>query len=108
MATNPAYHSKTKHIDVISLCETCNRWRQSSSQEGPHTGKSCRYIHEASFSIEAEMVSRFSRLAEKMMNGHGQGIRKIVVKVEFVKNVTTKNVNYLLTINWLSNEIKLE
>ena len=30
------------------------------------------------------MVFSFSWLAEKMMNGHGQGIRKIVVKVEFV------------------------
>ena len=42
------------------------------------------------------MVSCISRCVEKMMNGHGQGIRKIVVKVEFVKNVTT-NVNLLIT-----------
>ena len=41
------------------------------------------------------MVSHFSWLAKKMMNGHGQGIRKIVVKVEFVKNVTT-NVNNVI------------
>jgi len=32
------------------------------------------------------MMFSFSWLAEKMMNRHGQGITKIVVKVEFVGN----------------------
>jgi len=31
------------------------------------------------------MVFSFSWLAEEIMNGHEQGIRKIVVKVEFVE-----------------------
>ena len=48
-------------------------------------GELCRHIHEASHSREAAMVFGFSRLAKEMMNGHGQGIRKIVVKVEFVE-----------------------
>ena len=86
LATNPTYHSKTKHIDVrYHFVRHVIEGSKGSPQEGPHTGESCRYIHEASYSREAEMVSRFSRLAEKMMNGHGKGIRKIVVKVEFVK-----------------------
>jgi len=40
------------------------------------------------------MVFSFSWLAEKMMNQHGQGIRKIVVKVEFLERLTTNYVNF--------------
>jgi hypothetical protein len=39
------------------------------------------------------MVFSFSWLAKRMMNRHGQGIRKIVVKVEFVGSLTTNYVN---------------
>jgi len=39
------------------------------------------------------MVFSFSWLVEKMMNRHGKGIRKIVVKVEFVGSLTTNYVN---------------
>jgi len=48
---------------------------QSSSEEGPHTGKLCIHVHEASIGREDEMVFGFSWLAEEMMNRHGQGIR---------------------------------
>ena len=39
------------------------------------------------------MVFSFSWLAKRMMNGHGKGIGKIVVKVEFVGSLTTNYVN---------------
>ena len=47
-------------------------------------GKLGRHICETSYSREPAMVFSFSWRVEEMMNGHGQGIRKIVVKVEFV------------------------
>jgi len=46
----------------------------------------CRHDHETSFGREVAMVFGFSWLVEKMMNGNGQGIKRIVVKVDIVKN----------------------
>ena len=45
------------------------------------------------------MVFGFSWLAEEMMNGHGQGIRKIVVKVEFVGSLTMNYLNLGKNVN---------
>ena len=42
------------------------------------------------------MVFSFSWLAEEMMNGHGQGTRKIFVKVEIVERMTTIDVNKVI------------
>lgn len=50
LATNPSYHRKTKHIDVRCHFLRRDRWRRSSSQEGPHNEELCRHIHKASYS----------------------------------------------------------
>ena len=64
LVINLAYHNKTKHIDV--------RYHF------------VRHVIDGR-KVALKKVRTQENHAEEMMNGHGQGIRKIVVKVEFVK-----------------------
>jgi hypothetical protein len=82
LATNPAYHENTKHIDVRYHFLRHVIDGEKIGLKKVHTREN--YARIFAKRRDAAMVFSFSWLAEEMMNGHGQGIRKIVVKVEFV------------------------
>ncbi|MCY6524944.1 hypothetical protein, partial [Actinobacillus pleuropneumoniae] len=75
---------KTKHIDVRYYFPRHLIDGGKVAFKKVHTRENCADINETSYSREDAMVFRFYWLAVAMMNGHGQGIRKTIVKVEFV------------------------
>ena len=77
LATNPVYHSKSKHIDV-----KYHFVRQAISEggvdmkKGPYSRKLCRYVHKTCIVREVMLVCSFSWFEEKVINSLGQSTCK--------------------------------
>ena len=77
LATNPVYHSKTKHIDV-----KYHFVRQTIGEGGvdlekcSYSRKLCRYVYKTNVIRKATLVCGFSWFEKKVLNSLGQSIRK--------------------------------
>jgi hypothetical protein len=76
LANNPTYHSKTKHIVVKYHFVRHVIDGGGVALKKVHTQENCaRHVYKTSTVREVAVVFGFSWLAEKVMNGLGQGIR---------------------------------
>lgn len=79
LATNPAYHSRTKHIDIRYHFLRHEIDGKKLALQNVHTWENCADIFTKPI-IAEELQWCLASLGslEEMMNGHGQGTRKML------------------------------